>query len=70
MIVLAGGAFSTNGWEKMIIREQRVGLRSTSAYKKQLPVLLEIAIAGPLCLTARLHLTKGGTGTRLFGDIY
>jgi len=52
----AGDAFST-GKEIMIIREQRVGLRWTSAYKKQLPVLLEAAIAGRLFLTARLHLT-------------
>jgi len=55
--------------ETMIIREQRVGLRWINAYKTQLPVFLETAIAGRLFFTAHLHLTIGETNTRSFGDI-
>jgi len=55
--------------EIMTIREQRIGLHWISAYKKQLPVLLEAAIAERLFFTARLHLTIGETSTRPFGDI-
>jgi len=46
--------------ETMITREQLVWLCWTSAYKKQLSVLLETVIAGHSFLPARMHLTIKG----------
>jgi len=66
MVVMLGAedAFSTNGWRDNDYMRTARWACWIVAYKTQLPVLLETAIAGRLFFTAHLHLMIGGTSTR------